>query len=327
MATKVLVLVLCALVTAAAADDGAERMRAELVDGSGGVAPAPPPQSADMAAKEAEALAGLEPQIRDALKDIMAVLEHGSEQSKDGALERLIGFAVSTGEAGPEQARMFRSAVVAGGVLPALVRILEAASEPQRQFLAAAGLHALALDDPSTDLDNFHQLEICQAGAVAPLVKLLGAEEPQLQNAVTGALAALAENPTCQAMIAAEGAVAPLMSMAHFGSDMLKIGALSALDVLSINNADVRAQLAQEGAPQMLEGLSTMGSSLLRDPATELGAKLAEDAGAVPKLNADQHVKAARASRVKYDGIRERAFRRMGGWADAEVEEAHSRGY
>ena len=302
------------------------------VESDGSVATSSP-QSAEMAQKEQEALAGMEPGIRDALKDIMAVLEHGSDQSQESALEQLIGFAVSTGQAGPEQARMFRSAVVAGGVLPALVAILEASAadaadddkgadderRKQRQFLAAASIHALALDDPSTDLDNFHQLEICQAGAIPPLVKLLGAEEPQLQNAVTGALQQLAENPTCQSMIAAEGAVAPLLNLAHYGSDMLKIGALGALDVLSINNADVREQLSKEGASDMLEGMSSMGSTLLREPASEFGAKLAEGGkGGAPKLSTDQHVKAARATRVKYDGIRQRAFRRMEGWPDAE---------
>ena len=95
------------------------------------------------------------------------------------------------------QARMFRSAVVAGGAVPELVAILSS-EESQRQLLAARALHALALDDPTTEADNFHQLEICQFGAVEPLVALLKSENAHVQQAATGALAALAENPTCQ---------------------------------------------------------------------------------------------------------------------------------
>ena len=165
-----------------------------------------------------------------------AVLLHGSDTSKDSAIEKLVEAAMASGEAGKEQARMFRSAVVAGGGVPALIACLSE-DMPRRQYLAASAMHALALDDPTTDADNFHQLEICQAGAVQPLVKLLDSEDLQLQQAATGALSALAENPTCQTMIAAEGAIAPLMAMASYGSDMQKLSAIGALDVLTVNNA------------------------------------------------------------------------------------------
>lgn len=309
-----LALVLCASVALAKKQDyageGADRMAAEI-DANGDVEQ---PQSAEMAVHEAAATQGLNAQYKDALTDIMAVLLHGSEASKEAAVERMVGLAVATGEAGREQARMFRSAVVAGGALPALITTLSA-EQGRRQWLAAAAIHALALDDPETDMDNFHQREICQAGAVPALVRLLEAEEPQLQSTVTQALATLAENPTCQAMIAAEGAIAPLLQMAHYGSDMQKLGALGALDVLSVNNPKVHAQLQKEGAPQVLTGLASMGSGMLRDEAQTFGARLAE--GAPPsKMNAETHVKTARATRMRYDGVRQRAFQRMQGWQE-----------
>jgi len=296
--------------------DGSDRMRMEL-DASGAASEEPPPQTEEMRLREAAAKEGLDYEYRDALKDIMAVLLHGSDASKDSALERLINLAVSSGEAGREQARRLRSAVVAGGALPAVVETL-GATEPRRQYLAAASLHALALDDPTTDADNFHQNEICQAGAVTPLVKLLESDEPQVQSAATGALASLAENPTCQAMIAAQGAISPLLSMAHYGSDMQKLGALGALDVLSVNNARVKQQLTQEGAGNVLSGLATMGSNLLREEARDFGARLAE-AEAAP-MSADAHVKAARQTRMRYDGVRQRAFQRMQGWGQQPQE-------
>jgi hypothetical protein len=286
---------------------GADRMKAEIDARDMDQAAPAAPQSPEMAAKEAEALKGMATEIRDSLTDIMAVLQHGSDGSKEGAIETLLGLAVSTGEAGKEQARMFRSAVVAGGALPPLIDNLDSA-DLRRQALAASALHALALDDPDTDADNFHQSEICQAGAVPALVKLLSSAEPQIQHAATGALSTLAENPTCQAMIAAEGAVQPLVEMAQYGSDMLKVGALGALEVLSVNNKGVREELTQQGAPKMLEGLAGMGSTLLREEAGAFGARLS---AAPEKLSADAHVKAARQTRVRYDGIRQRAFRLM----------------
>merc|ERR1712216_1067752 len=99
-----------------------------------------------------------------------------------------------------------------GGAIPVLVATLSS-TEPRKQLLAAVAIQALAVDDPESDDDNFHQHEICQAGAVPPLVKLLEAEETRCQGAATVALSTLAENPTCQTMIAAAGAIAPLLSM------------------------------------------------------------------------------------------------------------------
>jgi hypothetical protein len=269
-----------------------------------------------MAAEEAKAIAGLAADITDALTDIMAVLLHGSDTSKEGAIERLVELALGTAQHGQDQARLFRSAVVAGGALPALVMLLSDSEAPKRQYLAASAIHALALDDPTTDADNFHQLEICQAGAVPPLVKLLDAADNQIQHAATGALSSLAENPTCQSMIASAGAIAPLMAMASYGGDMQKLEALSALDVLTVNNAAVADQLKQEGATQLLEGLSSMGSPLLRAEAAEFGSRLKGGVGA--SLDEAAQVKAARNTRVRYDGVRQRAFRMMESWGGGE---------
>ena len=293
--------------------DGYERMSVEL-DGSSRPA-SPPPQSPEMKAKEAKAIAGLDQEYKDALQDIMAVLLHGADQSKDDALHSLVQLAVATSEDGTEQARIFRSAVVAGGALPAIIDALGGATDSKRTYIATAAIHALALDDPTTDDDNFHAAEICEHGAVGPLVKLLDAQDGRTQAAATSALAALAENPTCQSMITAAGAVAPLVNMATYAPDMLKLGALGALDVLSVNSREVRQQLASEGAPKMLEGLATMGSGLLREEAGTFGARLKETLPDKP-LSPEAHVKAARQTRMRYDGVRQRAFKRMQGWGE-----------
>jgi len=308
MLAAVALLLACA--HAAAAAEGNERMRVE-VEAEGGQ------QSADMAAKEAAAKAGMDEGLKDTLKDIMAVLQHGSEASKDQAIGQLINIALQTSEAGSDQARMFRSAVVAGGALPALIGVL-GSSEAQRQFLGARALHALAIDDPTTELDNFHSEEICQHGAVPLLVKALDSEEEQVQFAATGALAQLAENPVCQQMIVSEGAIKPLVGIASYANDMQKLGAMNALDVLEINNPAARKQLEDSGAPNVLKGIGSMGSGLLREQASEFGTRLQ---GSAQKLSADAHVQAARKTRIRYDGVRNRAMQMMRGWDDAGDEE------
>ena len=55
-----------------------------------------------------------------------------------------------------------------------------------------------------------------------------------VQAAATGALSQLAENPICQQMISAAGALGPLTKMASYGSDYHKLGALNALEVIAL---------------------------------------------------------------------------------------------
>ncbi|KAL1504244.1 hypothetical protein AB1Y20_010653 [Prymnesium parvum] len=300
--------------SSAAPEDGSERMRVEM--DSAGV------QTADMAAKEAEAKAGMAEELKDTLTDIMAVLQHGSDPSKDQAIGQLVQIALQTSEAGSEQARMFRSAVVAGGALPSLIAVLRS-DDATRQFLGVRALHALAIDDPTTELDNFHSEEICQHGAVPLLVRALSSEVEQLQAAATGALAQLAENPTCQRMIVAEGAVKPLVGIASYADDMQKLGAMNALDVLAINNAKAREQLQASGAAGVLKGIGTLGSGLLREQAIGFGERLQ---GRAEPLSPEAHVQAARKTRIQYDSVRHRAMEMMRGWADSEGGRGMGRG-
>lgn len=222
------------------AEESMDRLREEVSAG-GEVREAP-----DLGAKEAAARAGLAKHLSDALVDIMAMLLHGSDSTKDGSIEQLGQLAINTNEGGREQARMFRSAVVAGGALPALLAVLESPEE-KRQFLAASAIHTLAIDDPTTDEDNFISEEICQTGAVPPLVKLLSSTHEGVQSAATAALSSLGENPICAQMIVGAGAVEPLMMMAQYGGDFQKLGAMNTLEVLDTTSLQVRKELRSAG--------------------------------------------------------------------------------
>jgi hypothetical protein len=274
-----------------------------------------PDQTPAMAAAEAEAMQEMRAEMLEALKGIKASLAHASASAARPALEQLIEIALMTGEAASE-ARSFRSAVVAGGALAAVIQTLSVRPGPeadQLHYLAAAALHALALDDPTTDLDNFHQEEICQAGAVPPLVALLTeSSDPRVALAVMGALGSLGENPTCQKMIAEAGAIAPLLQVANYGTDLAKVAAMNALEVLEINNPKVRAELDAGGAAKLLQGLGSVGSGLLREQAREFDGRL-KDKPPKAGLGAEQHVRAARDTRMRYDGVRSRIQRMMSG--------------
>ena len=285
-------------------EDSMDRLREE-VSAKGEIREAP-----DLAEKEAAARAGLAKHLSDALVDIMAMILHGSDSAKDAGIERLAQFAINTNENGREQARMFRSAVVAGGALPAILAVLES-TEEKRQFLAASAIHTLAVDDPTTDEDNFIAPEICQTGAVPPLVKLLSAKHEGVQSAATAALSSLAESPVCAQMIAAAGAIEPLMMMTQYGGDFHKLGALNTLDVLETTSPQARKEIRNAGAADVLKGISTMGSGLIRDEAGVFSAKLNAEQ---KQMSDGERVAAARKVRMRYDKVRHKAFQMMQGW-------------
>ena len=144
-----------------------------------------------------------------------------------------------------------------------------------------------------------------------PLVKLLGSEEEPVQSAATAALSR-GRGPDVLSKIAGAGAIEPLVQMATFAGDMNKLGAVGTLDVLSLNNPSVHNQLRESGAQKVLDGLGTMGSGLLRDEAGALGKRLGAQSAA--EMSRGAHVKAAKATRVRYDNVRRKAIQMMGGW-------------
>jgi len=116
-------------------------------------------------------------------------------------------------------------------------------------------------------------------------------------------------------MIAAAGAVEPLMRIATFANDWQKLNALGTLDVLEINNPKVRQQLDRLEAAKLLQGLNSMGSGLLREQAGDFYSRLSEQSSSSSQgMTAAQQMEAARKTRIKYDGVRHRAMRMMQGW-------------
>ena len=99
---------------------------------------------------------------------------------------------------------------------------------------------------------------------------------------------------------------------------VLALIAQGALEVLAVNNENVRQRLNVLGGDMVLDGIATMGSTLLREVAKAFGQRLKEKPAA--KMDAEAQIKAARQTRMRYDGVRQRAFSRMQGWGETQQQ-------
>lgn len=88
--------------------------------------------------------------------------------------------------------------------------------------------------------------------------------------------------------------------------------------------SQARQQLHDWGAPGVLKGLGSMGSTLLREQAAAFGEKLKGSPATAEPLTAQAQVQTARQTRLRYDGVRKRAMQMMGGWDEASEDEESS---
>ncbi|KAG8470085.1 hypothetical protein KFE25_008506 [Diacronema lutheri] len=261
---------------------------------------------ADPEGQRREAMA--QQMLSDMLRDVSAMLDHGSPTAKEAAVARLLQMAVQSSSGSMFHPTTFRNAAIRSGVVPKIIKLM-AAGNDHAKYLGAGALQALALDDPTTTLDNGHQAAICQMGAVPVLVAMLkqgsgggrAAARSEgvyefLQTSAASALGTLAEAEACRRLIVAAGAVEPLVAIAMFGSDQTKLAAIGALDMLQFNAADVKAQVSSAGANSLLKGLTQYGSDVLRESAADVLAGLNAPAKA---LSAEQRGEAVKELRLR----------------------------
>ena len=107
-----------------------------------------------------------------------------------------------------------------------------------------------------------NQDAIAEAGAITPLVSMLGSPSPPMQANAAGALANLArDHPENQAAIAKAAAIAPLCTLVREGSLETKDASASALWSLSTDNAPNKDTIAKLGGIDPLIGLLVAGTS------------------------------------------------------------------
>lgn len=266
------------------------------------------PQAAAAAAHEAQAQQAL----ADSLTDAMAMLKHGSASAKEQAAMGVAQLAVETTISQPFHPVTFRNACVRMGVVEELARLL-AASPPsvtvRAQLHALAALEAIATDDPSTDLDNGHALAVCSANAVGPLVAHLSSSDESVQLAAASCAAVLAENPACQTKLLTQGAVSPLVALGTFGTDVARMHAVAALDLLALNNPAAHDVIAQAGGLKLLKGLKRFGGQHLRGAAGGMLSALSAPAETLAvAVDAKAHATQAHEARLKHSKILEGAM-------------------
>lgn len=135
-----------------------------------------------------------------------------------------------------------RSANGKGSVVEALAELVKGSTSEADTALALQALEAIALDDPTTDVDNDHALAICATSVVPSIIRLLSSPVDVIATRAAAATAALVENALASRMFLGAGAVTPLLTLARAGSDLARRHALAALRMLAIDR-DVRLRV------------------------------------------------------------------------------------
>lgn len=127
---------------------------------------------ADPEGQRREAMA--QQMLADMLRDVGAMLDHGSPTAKEAAVARLLQMAVQSSAGSMFHPTTFRNAAIRSGVVPKIIKLMQVGSD-HAKYLGAGALQALALDDPTTTLDNGHQVRAPEcAGCAARLAATNG---------------------------------------------------------------------------------------------------------------------------------------------------------
>ena len=198
---------------------------------------------------------------------------------------------------------------VAAGI-PKLVSVLlgfstaiKELSQIQLCTLAASAIKEMAKGNRK------NQDAIAEAGAIQPLVNMLGSNASQMQAEAAGALANLGrDHSDNQSSIAKIGAIAPLCTLVREGSDETKDASASAIWSLSTDNAANKDTIAKLGGVDPLIGLLVTGNTeksqiCVAGAFAALSAKHQENRNLIAKrlvglLTASAAKEPARASRV-----------------------------
>ena len=99
-------------------------------------------------------------------------------------------------------------------------------------------------------------MAIAEAGAIPPLVTMLGSPQPEMCTNAAGALSCLSrENTKNQTAVARTGAIAPLCTILREGTSEAREQAASAIWALAQDNMPNKSVLAKFGAIEPLVGL------------------------------------------------------------------------
>lgn len=191
------------------------------------------------------------------IKPLLSLLElSSSSKEKENAMIAIKHLSYHSQER--------QTAICSEGGIPMVVNVLVSSTSNVKD-IGAINLSCYAADAVAQigKKNPANQLALAEAGAIGPLVAMLGSPTPEMQS--TGALAISSLSRNCfenQAAIARTGAIAPLCTNVRDGSTETREGSASALWSLATDNAPNKATIAKLGGIEPLVSLLVGGSSL-----------------------------------------------------------------
>jgi vacuolar protein 8 len=267
---------------------------------------------------------------------LLALLESTSQKAMENAASALTQLCAT---------RANQDAIAEAGGIQLLVNVLTKSSSNVKETSAISlcSLAACAIWELSKN-HTANQLAAAEAGAINPLVAMLGSPQAEMQSNAAGALSTLASNNhDNQTAIARTGAIAPLCTLVREGSSETKEQSASALWSLAHENAPNKATIAKLGGVEPLVGLLVSGGSdrsqdFASGALASLSSKHSENRAAIAKrlvglLNGRQPERAVRvlaaiASLSKDQSANQLAIAKVGGvppiisWLSSSSEDA-----
>ena len=156
-----------------------------------------------------------------------------------------------------------QNAIGKAGGIPLLVGTLTASSSNKGGDASQGQLETIVLHTIwNLAKKNFaNQVALVEAGAIAPLVQMLGNASAEMQLPATGAIECLLHAKDIQASIVRTGAIAPLCTLARDGMIETQEQASAALWSLSTDNLPNKTTIAKLGGIEALVKMVATGGS------------------------------------------------------------------
>ena len=187
---------------------------------------------------------------------LLALLESTSPVAKENAVGAIAELC--------RNSKSIQSLIAKEGGIPKLVGAMLdfSAANKERSMIQLWTLDAAAIKEMAKG-NRKNQDAIAEAGAIAPLVAMLGSSAPQMQANAAGALANLASgHPDNQSAIAKTGAVAPLCLLIKEGvGQQTKDESAQAIWSLAADHQPNKDMIAKLGGFDPLLGLLVTGTT------------------------------------------------------------------
>ena len=190
------------------------------------------------------------------IEPLLSLLEGTSQRAKENSVSAISKLAYKS--------EKIQAAIAQAGGIPLLANVLTSSSSNVKEMMQAASLCSIAANAVSqlAEGNRDNQVAIAEAGAIQPLVAMLGSSAAEHQANAAGALAQLCHlNTENQAAVARTGAIAPLCTLVREGALEVKEQSAAALWSLSHENNPNKATVAKLGGIEPLVTLLVMGGT------------------------------------------------------------------